>query len=228
MFSKPESRNPYATHETFIQACLNYLDSVNTPYYILEFGTGGRSSEIFSSHVAKSKIATYVAFEQNEAYLKDHQEKYSSDRTNLVKIDASNSWFKAIGDFLAKRTQEKIGLVFIDSSPWESRTLAVALLADFSDFVVVHDVDYFPREGSWGLDLVPMNNLLATYRTAKMISYEDLGLRSYGDVFNSWVECFEPIPAAPTGPPTLIGSRSLDVNLLELPTSSLVIRSSDS
>jgi hypothetical protein len=224
--SQPQKTNSYATHETFLQACLDHLEKSGSPYQVLEFGTGGRSSEIISAHTSKSRYAKYIAFESDEYYLIDHKEKYSSDRTRLVSIDASNSWFKAIKDFLANRTQERIGLVFVDSSPWESRTLAVSLLAEEADFVMVHDVDYFPREGSWGLDITPMSNLSKAYNKAGRLSYQDLGIRNYGDVFKSWVECFEPVPAAPTGPPTLIGSRSLDVDEISLPNSSLFIRSS--
>jgi len=221
-------KNPYATHETFLQSLLDSLleNSVN-PYYVLEFGTGGRSSEIISAHVAKSKSAVYVAFESNESYLRDHKEKYSSDRTQLVSVDTQNSWFKAISNFLANRTHERIGLAFIDSAPWESRTLALSLLADKADFIMVHDADYFPREGAWGLDVSPMNDLVTAFRKAGRLSQQDLGLRDYGDVFNSWVECFEHVPAAPTGPPSLIGSRSFDVDKIALPDTSLFIRSSD-
>jgi len=219
-------KNAYATHETFLQACLDHLDGLVTPYIVMEFGTGGRSSEIISAHVSQSSYAKHFAFESDESYLREHKDKYSSDRTQLVSIDASNSWFKAIKDFLANRTQERIGLVFIDSSPWESRTLALSLLADEADFVMVHDVDYFPREGTWGLGLAPMSDLLMAYRSSGRLSYQDLGVRSYDDVFTSWVECFEPEPAAPTGPPTLIGSRSLNVDEIALPDSSLVLRSS--
>lgn len=223
-----KEKNPYATNETFLQACLEHTESFMTPYYVLEFGTGGRSSEIISAHIAKSKSAQYVAFESNESYLRDHQEKYSSDRTQLVSIDSHNSWFKAIQSFLANRTQMRIGLVFIDSSPWESRTLALSLLAEKADFIMVHDVDFFPREGAWGLDLAPMSNLLTAYRKAGRLSHQDLGVRNYGDVFKSWVECFERVPAAPTGPPTLIGSRSFDVDKIALPDTSLFLRSSTS
>lgn len=228
MFTKltAKKKNAYATHETFLQACLDHLENLKTPYRVLELGTGGRSSEIFANHVAKSSLARYVALESNDSYLREHKEKHSSDRTELVRIDASNSWFKAISDILKKQTSEQIGLVFLDSSPWESRTLALSLLAEKADFIMVHDVDYFPREGAWGLDLAPMTNLLSAYRRAGSLSHQDLGIRSYGDVFPSWVECFEAVPASPTGPPTLIGSRSLNVDEIALPTSALTLRSS--
>jgi hypothetical protein len=224
----PSKKNAYATHETFLQACLEHLEKLEGPYQVLELGTGGRSSEIISNHVAKSKNAKYVAFESNEIYLIEHREKYSSDRTQLVAIDNSNSWFQAISGFLTNLGRERIGLAFVDSHPWESRTLAISLLADKADFVMVHDVDYFPREGTWGLDLAPMSNLLRAYRQAGKLSNVDLGSRSYGDVFSSWVECFEAVPAAPTGPPTLIGSRSLNVDEIDLPKSSLLLRGSAS
>jgi hypothetical protein len=225
-FSDNNEKNPYATHESFLQACLEHIESFMTPYYVLEFGTGGRSSEIISAHIAKSKSAKYVAFESSESYVRDHEERYSSDRTQLVSIGAQNSWFKAIQNFLANRAHIRIGLVFIDSSPWESRTLALSLLVEEADFIMVHDVDYFPREGTWGLDVEPMSNLLTAHRKAGRLSHQDLGLRNYGEVFKSWVECFESVPAAPTGPPTLIGSRTFDVDKIALPDHSLFLRSS--
>jgi len=195
-----------------------------TPDQILELGTGGRSSEITSAHTAQSNYSKYVAFESNAYYLIDHKERYSSNKTWLVSVDDSNSWFKAIKDYLENRTKERIGLDFIDSSPWESRTLALSLLAKEADLIVVHDVDYFPSEGSWGLNVAPMSDLLNAYRRSGQLTFADLGVRSYDDVFSSWVECFVPVPAAPTGPPTLIGSLSLDVNEIALPNSSLLVR----
>lgn len=228
MFKKTltKEKNAYATHEIFLEACLDHLEKLATPYQVLELGTGGRSSEIISNHVRKSRIAKYVAFESNEAYFQEHKKRYSSNRTELVRIDSLNSWFRAIKDFLVTRTGERIGLVFVDSAPWESRTLAISLLVEEADFIMVHDVDYFPREGSWGLDEAPMGNLLKAYRKEGRLSYQHLGVRNYGDVFESWVECFESVPAASTGPPTLIGSRSFNVDAIALPKSSLLIRSS--
>lgn len=143
-------RNAYSTHETFLKACLEHLEALAVPYQVLEFGTGGRSSEIISNHIARSKYAKCVAFESNAFYLKQHQEQYSSNKTQLVSIDASNTWFSAIKNFLVNRGHDKVGLVFLDSAPWESRTLALSLLSELADFVMVHDVDYFPREGTWG------------------------------------------------------------------------------
>jgi hypothetical protein len=219
-------RNAYSTHETFLKACLDHLEALAVPYQVLEFGTGGRSSEIISNHIARSTYAKCVAFESNAFYHKQHKELYSSNKTQLVSIDASNTWFSVIKNFLVSRGHDKIGLVFLDSAPWESRTLALSLLSELADFVIVHDVDYFPREGAWGRDKTPMSNLLKAYRKSGRLSHSELGFRDYSDVFNSWVECFEAVPAAPTGPPTLIGSMSMDVDSILLPENSLFIRSS--
>ena len=100
---------------------------------------------------------------------------------------------------------------FIDSEPWESRTEALELLKLNSKIVVVHDVDYFPRNNLWGLEIDPIKNKpINKYFYGKLKS-ENLGLRNYDSIFEYWVEIFPIYPGYFTGPPMLIGSNFIDV-----------------
>jgi len=86
-------------------------------------------------------------------------------------------------------------LVFIDNAPWSARHLALLAFRARADYVMIHDVDYFPDNGVFGRTL------------RQTVPHGDHGERSYDDVLRHWVEYMPPEPwPAPTGPPTLLGS----------------------
>jgi hypothetical protein len=72
-------------------------------------------------------------------------------------------------------------IVFIDSSPWESRISALKTFYNNCDYLIVHDADYFT-----------INNLL-----------------NYDDYFNSCAMCHPAKPyCLLDGPPTFVGSNT--------------------
>ena len=109
--------------------------------------------------------------------------------------NVGDSWYHFLKKF--KLTVDNIDLLFIDSAPWDSRSIALDILGPKSKIVIVHDVDYFPTNNIWGSSKSPL------------ISSTNLGNRDYSDVFTYWSEVFPNDFKERTGPPTLIGSNSI-------------------
>jgi hypothetical protein len=85
--------------------------------------------------------------------------------------------------------------VFIDQSPWEARTLSLEMFKEISEYVLVHDCDYFPHNNIWGKEIKPIEGP------------ENPGQRDYSDVLKHHKEFFPITWQCSTGPPTLIGSQ---------------------
>lgn len=46
--------------------------------------------------------------------------------------------------------KKKWSVVFIDQNPWEARAISLYAFKDLAEYVIVHDVDYFPKHLIFG------------------------------------------------------------------------------
>jgi len=178
----------YATHQPVL--CEAVLRSSGP---VLELGSGEGSTHLLHLLCEQQRRAL-LTLDNDATWLGRYEERFRSDSHEFGLVE---DWYEVLHSEPVRTT--RWGVVFIDSSPWESRTLALRLLKNMATFVVVHDVDYFPRWGMFGVETAPLRGA------------HDRGGRDYSDVFSSWREYLpqEPWPYPLTGPPTLLGSNKV-------------------
>lgn len=184
--------DPYGTHKEFLNKLLELNNEDNLP--ILELGSGYGSTPILHKHCTENSIRLKT-LDNNLSWLSKMQGEYAENEYHqYTKV---HNWEESLKELV----NEKYFLVFVDQSPWEARTLSIELFKSISQFVMVHDCDYFPTNNIWGKVVIPMQGPL------------NPGKRDYSDVFNYHKEFFPKDWQAPTGPPTLIGSQFKDIEI---------------
>lgn len=212
--------DPNGTHRDFLVASIEFLISRNLDsrqIVMFEVGTGGTSSQVMQSYLERFRQMRLISFENDLKWLQTYKQDYpQSDRHSLVFVEG-DSWTSTIKKYLDEVPEDSKILTFIDSSPWESRIHALNLLKARSDLFLIHDVDYFPHNGLMGREIEPIRYAPANPFFYGRLKSKNLGMRDYDKVVRHWVEAFPRIPGYFTGPPTLIGSENIDVNILEFP-----------
>jgi SAM-dependent methyltransferase len=89
--------------------------------------------------------------------------------------------------------QEEYDLVFIDQQPWEGRVTSLHYFKNNSNYIIIHDTDYFATNSFFG-------------RIIPNVPYEESF--DFTDVLPKSKLLFPPKPWSypPTGPPTLVGT----------------------
>jgi hypothetical protein len=182
--------NPYATHRPVLLKLLNIIDKSKP---ILELGCGLGSTPILHEFASKNKVKLFT-LDNNTEWLSKIEAEFPTNETHTYK--KIHNWSYELEDFI----NLKYSLVFIDQSPWEARTLSLNLFKNISDYVVLHDCDYFPANNIFGKQSAPI------------VSHDNVGKREYFDVFKNYIEYFPKFFAAPSGPPTLLGSQFYEIN----------------
>ncbi len=222
--------DPFGTHAPFLRASLNFLDEMidkNQELVMFEVGTGGLSSEIFQEALCKIPNSRLVSFENDSRWSEIYRSNYAYRNSwQLLEVAENSLWERILKREIEKLRSSDLVLSFIDSSPWESRAKAVQLLRQSSTLVVIHDVDYFPRSGVFGKEINPIQNSPKNFFRYGELRPEALGERNYDDIFEFWSEIFPEAPGYFTGPPTLIGSNTLDVRRISLPKNAIVVSQS--
>tara|TARA_B110001450_G_scaffold191639_1_gene179855 strand:+ start:6690 stop:7397 length:708 start_codon:yes stop_codon:yes gene_type:complete len=142
--------NPYGTH----RPCLINLIK-NTTGNIIEFGCGD-SSTILIKDIIKGTNRKLVTFESNKnwldkyKHLEDENHKFHFiDAGNVDSSETAQKWVDYIKNSNVK--DMIFDVVFIDSSPWSSRTFLVNYYKEKAKYIIVHDCGYFV--GASGLHL---------------------------------------------------------------------------
>lgn len=131
-----------------------------------------------------------ISLENNKNWFDEFSAKFPKSASHIWMF--AESWYHLFRGI--SKIDMRFDILFVDSSPWDSRTMALDFFSHRSLVVIVHDVDYFPHNQIWGSESRPIINDL------------DVGLRSYQDVLKSYQEVFPSEFFEGTGPPTLIGS----------------------
>jgi hypothetical protein len=179
----------YATHQPVL-----YEAVMRSSGPVLELGSGEGSTALLHILCGQQQ-RELLTLDNDPTWLGRYEARFQSPSHDFGLVE---DWHGVLhSDSVSGR---RWGVAFIDSSPWESRTLALRLLRNTTMFAVIHDVDYFPRWGMFGTETAPLRGA------------HDRGRRDYSDVFSSWREYLplEPWPYPLTGPPTLLGSNQVN------------------
>lgn len=138
--------NQYATHQPLLLELLE-----NTSGNILELGCGDGSTLLFRQFLNNR---TLYSIESN----KEWYDKYSNlenENHKLLYIDAPSDDNEDTGKYWTSFIETNLknvqfDIVFIDQSPWTARTHCLNYFKDKAKYIVVHDVDYFPRSNKFG------------------------------------------------------------------------------
>lgn len=206
-------RNAYATHQPVL-----YELTMKTKGPIIEFGCGDGSTELLHELCEKTG-RTLISLDDNLEWLDKFRTKYNGEDSK----EDNSGWHKFFFvpgkkdntscDHWVKFLQESelinslhFSICFIDQSPWLARLETLRYLKHKTDYIIVHDCDYFPEHNVFG----------------KVIRYIDrkreiAGEYDFSDEITNFKVYFPPHPwAAVTGPPTLVGSEFItqfpDVN----------------
>jgi hypothetical protein len=184
-------RNRMATHQPVLYAAVSA-----TAGAIAEFGCGYVSTPMLHA-LATNQHRRLVTLESDAGWL----ERFRALESPLHELRLVADWETELA---RPEWDDEWSVVFVDNDPFPARAATVRRLRDRAELVVLHDCDYFPREGLFGKELAPLLGPRAR------------GERDFGDMFASWRELFppEPWPFAPTGPPTLLASNRRDVDAI--------------
>jgi hypothetical protein len=204
-------------HVPHLKKILNFLEK--DLKIICEYGSG-----LYSTSTIANKI--YDLEQQNERSIKLISVESSMDWYNLVKKklpdiknleyiynggDKISHWQNTTNKIKSILNENKPDLLFLDSSPWDSRTLALNEFQHKAKIIIVHDSCAHPYLGLWGTTESPIKYAPKNIFVYGELKRENLGKRNYSDKFKYWVEIFPKKPGHWTGPPTLIGSNIIDV-----------------
>lgn len=178
----------YGSH----QPVLSYvLDKIDKP--VLELGSGMYSTQLIHEQV-KDKGIEIVTVDHDRGWLKKYEPlKSSKHKLVFCRVAHAKDFYKA--------NIKPWGLVFVDIGDWTSRGYAVLTLKNSTDYMIIHDCDYFPGNNS------PRRRLFGKVN-------ED-GTRDYSDVFKYWIEFF-PVSGKNGTPPTLLGSNTIDLRNVQI------------
>ena len=191
-FAFSHRTNQFATHQPVLCTAIQLSQGP-----VAEFGCGYGSTPLLHAFCA-ARGRSVVTFESNMEWLEKIRPPYESDFHWFIPV---TDWQTILQNPVVRNTAW--GLIFVDQAPFEARLWTIKALRELPAYFVVHDCDYFPEHRLFG----------TAHR--KLAGPDDLGLRTYEDVFTSSREYFplHPWPYAPTGPPTLLGSNHFDCNI---------------
>lgn len=161
----------YASHSPILE---HYLQE--TEGNVLEFGVGWGSTPLIRKFMKGSRKMLFV--DNDGGWMSKIKEVLPEDENHIYGF--VTDWtlaLKSLSEF-----DEHWSIIFIDQSPWEARTLSIELLKDKADYIIVHDVDYFPEHGIFG-------------------KKTENGRYNFDDILLRW-KFYETLP------PTLVGTQS--------------------
>jgi hypothetical protein len=191
--------HPYYTHQPYLIEILK-----QTTGDILECGCGDGSTLVIKKYLNSRKL---FSVESNHEWL-DKYVHLEDENHKLFHVNATNEDTNETGVVWTSFIEEKFKdhvfeIVFIDSSPWTSRTHIFNYFKDKAKIIIIHDFDYFPN-----------NNLIGkTTQKTNCDGFEMIEC-DLDNVINNYKLYYPPYKffAGNTGPPTLICSNLLSKN----------------
>lgn len=182
----------FSTHQPVLIEVIKNLPSRSK---ILELGSGRGSTELIHKLALKyGHLVTTV--DDSEEWIDKYRNAFVEEHHSYILC--------SIADI---NTDKRIiesdwDLVFIDQGDWNSRFESLKIFANRVKYIMIHDSDYFPKSGTFGKLITPA------------IPDVSPQIVEYSDVFKSWKEYYPNAPwAAESGPPTLLGSNLINIDL---------------
>lgn len=193
----------WSTHQPVL-----YAVATSTKGPIIEFGCGYGSTDLLHE-ICEKEGRILITLEDNFDWLNKFAKKYEGHGYNpdnsgwhkFYFVPGRNTkkpanpahWIKFMDEFELLE-ELSFDVCFIDQSPWLARHETLKRMKDRARFVIVHDVDYFPRNRIFGTQI-------------RQIKDRTEGEYDFCDVFSTFQVYFPNHPwPANTGPPTLVGS----------------------
>lgn len=188
----------YYTHQPFVIEVLK-----RTSGNVLECGCGEGSTYMFREQL-KDTSRKLVSLESNLGWLNKYTH-LENDTHKLYHVNTSSNDTYEVGmdwvNFIKNNNLNNPEVVFLDSSPWESRHQCFRYFLHKAKIIIIHDFDYFPN-----------NNIIGkTIKTHRFDQKEMIECDLSDDVKN-YKLFYPPLQyfVGNTGPPTLICSNIMD------------------
>lgn len=178
-------QDPYQTHAEFL---IRFLERNELKKPILELGCGYGTTPIFAKFCKENNIKL-ITMDNNIEWLNKIKGVFPADEFH--EYEHVYNWEFQIDD----KEDMDFSLVFVDQSPWSARDYSIRKLLNKSDFMMLHDSDYFPNNNIIGKTIRPI------------ISSTNHGYRDYSELQCNFKEYFPTHFAGPTGPPVLFLSK---------------------
>ena len=189
--------NSFATHQPVLIEVIN-----KTSGNIIELGCGDGSTKLIKQLI-KNTDRKLISLESDREWFNKFA-PLADKNHSLFYVDATNDDIATTGeiwvDFI-KQNELISGLTFevclIDQSPWIARTYCLEYFKNIVKFIILHDVDYFPKNKLWG-EIID-----------RKIRHEKIKLEMiFDDVVTNYKVYYPPFDyfALNTGPPTLLCS----------------------
>lgn len=180
--------NGFATHQPILLETLKI-----TTGNVLELGCGDGSTNLIKNNISNDR--KLVSIESNREWADKFDGVIFLDAGNEDTVETGQKWVDCISSL-----DEEFELAFIDQSPWAARIATFHYLKDKVKYLIIHDIDYFPRNSRLG-------KLISTISSNGYTLYDmDFPEIKYHRVYYPPVENF----CGPTGPPTLLCSNFTD------------------
>lgn len=170
--------DPFGTHQEFLEFYIK-----QTAGEIIEFGTGNNSTGLIRDCIQNTN-RKLISVESNIEWLNKMKSEYPENENHSYIFVNENDW----EDYINNIEKTDYSVVFIDQAPWIARKWTLDKFKNDAEYVIIHDVDYFP-----------VNNIFG-----KVISEFEF---DFSDISNNYKVYY---PAKPypykTGPPTLVFS----------------------
>lgn len=172
----------FGTHKRFLK---HYI--MKTSGDIIEFGCGHSSTPLIRELIKGTDRKLYT-YESDLVWLKQ-MEQLLPPTENHVYIHAPE-WKNTLFNLSSKHSAPSV--VFVDQSPWEARYKSFIEFKDKAEYIIIHDVDWFPKNGMFG-----------------RVNPSDEFDFDFNDISDNWALYYpeKPYPAS-SGPPTLVIGRS--------------------
>jgi hypothetical protein len=181
----------YYTHQAFLEFYLK-----NTEGDILELGVGYGSTPITSKYVSEKR--RLISVDNDMEWINKMKKEYP-ENDNHVYLYTDN-WL----DLIQKFSNHNWSVIFVDQNPWSARALSYYILKNSTEYMLIHDVDYFTSQKVFGKFKICENE--EEKSSYKNENQEDLSI-DYSSEFKHW-KLYYPEKPWPyiTGPPTLVGT----------------------
>lgn len=185
--------DPFQTHSEFLISLLKSSQNQNKKLIELGCGYGSTSIMKYFLESENKKFNSLSSYESSHEWIEKMKKVCKETITHNYNI--VSNWNNTIDQLEKELKDDECFLIFVDMSPWEARSYSIKKLINKTDFIILHDSDYFPNNNIFGKVI------------SKIIDENNPGERDYSDLLCNYKEYFPRQFAYRTGPPTLILSK---------------------